>query len=360
MSETRLELRTHPRAADVVARRARVLAALRSVMDELRCVEVDPPSLLPFAGQEPHLHPPRVELPGLPGPLWLQTSPELTLKRLLAAGVPALYALGPAWRGGREELSEHHQPSFTMLEWYRPGASLALLQADVARLASVVAEALGADRPAGSRVLDVSEALRRWAGVDPEPLFDGDLERFAAELRAAGLERARAEHGAEGLLGRALVERVEPALAREPGLSFLQAYPAACAALAELDPADERLSLRTEAYLSGLELANGYVELREGQALARRWEEEARAREGAAPAQDGALLASLRAKPLPVCVGMALGVDRLVLALLGGTHLGQVLPLHLALVDDSAERDRPRRSPSEGEQADADDSEERA
>lgn len=331
----RLVLATHARAAELARRRAIALGALRGVLAERGCVEVDPPGLLPCAGQEPHLQPPRVDVPGLPGPLWLQTSPELSCKRLLAAGLDALYALGPAWRGGREELSAHHQPAFAMLEWYRPARGLAALHADVRDLVRAVADALGRPVPVEGRALTVSEAIEVHAALDPAPLFDGELERFAASARAAGLERARAEDGVEGLLGRVLVERIEPALAAQGGLVFLSRYPAGCAALAELDPADPRMALRTEAYLHGLELANGYQELLDPVELAARWDAEAAARDPVhdepAPPRDDALLGALAARTLPATVGMALGVDRLLLALEGGKDLSEVLPLHLRL-----------------------------
>lgn len=111
-----LELRLHPDAAELVPLRAKVLAALRRHLDGQGLVEADVGALAPFAGQEPMLRPPTADVPGLPGPLYLQTSPELLLKRLVWAGTPAVYALGPAYRGGFEELSTQHQPEFTMLE----------------------------------------------------------------------------------------------------------------------------------------------------------------------------------------------------------------------------------------------------
>src|SRR5882672_7586171 len=94
----------HPDAARLVQQRARLLAALRGWLDARDFLEADVPPLAPHAGQEPHLRPPQVQLEGLT-PLYLQTSPELALKRLLCAGVPRLYALGFAFRGGRDELS---------------------------------------------------------------------------------------------------------------------------------------------------------------------------------------------------------------------------------------------------------------
>jgi elongation factor P--(R)-beta-lysine ligase len=309
----RLVLRQHPQAAALVARRARLLAALRAHLDGRGLVEAQVPALLPHAGQETHLHPPAVRLAGLPGPLWLQTSPELCLKRLVCAGLPRVYALGAAYRGGREEVSRLHQPEFCMLEWYRPGNAVEELIADVRALGVTAAEALGVAAPPAGRALSVEQAFREHAGADLHALPADGGNSFA----------------------RLLLERVEPALAAEPGWVFLHGFPASGAALAQLSPADPRVALRVEAYLRGTEIANGYVELADPEEHRRRWAAERAARaaggEAELPPLDAGLLASLAAPGLPPTVGMALGVDRLEVALLGARGLADVLPFRLEL-----------------------------
>jgi len=303
----------HPRAAELTAQRARLLAALRAHLDARGFLEADVPALLPHAGQEAHLHPPSVQLHGLPGALWLQTSPELCLKRLVCAGAPRVYALGAAFRGGREELSRLHQPQFCMLEWYRPGARVQDLVDDVRALCAVAAAALGVDAPDPGRALTVAQAFAECAGVPLEPLLAGEDAPHA--------------------FARAVVEHLEPALAREPGWVFVHDFPAFGAALARLSPQDPAVALRVEGYLRGLEIANGYVELADAGEHRRRWAAERLAREAGSPAapEDEGFLADLRAPGLPECVGMALGVDRLMLALLGGESLAEVLPFRLEL-----------------------------
>jgi lysyl-tRNA synthetase class 2 len=320
----------HPDAARLVAQRARALAALRAWLDARGLHEADVPPLAPHAGQEAHLRPPRVEVSGLQGPLFLQTSPELALKRLVCAGVRRVYALGPAFRGGPEELSRLHQPQFTLLEWYRPGERVEDLVADVQGLVGAAAGALGVPAPAASRVLTLREACGELAGVDLDPLLGGDVPRFAAAARRAGVEGARDDDAPATALGRVLVARVEPALARLPGLVFLRDWPACCAALARLSPDDPRVALRVEAYLSGLELANGWVELADPEEHRRRWRAEAALRDDPAPPWDEGFLHDLSTAGLPPSVGMALGFDRLLLALLGGSALADILPLRLA------------------------------
>jgi len=329
MSGERPRLVRHPHAAALVARRAKLLEALRTWLDTRGFLEADVPPLAPHAGQEPHLRPPRASVDGLPGPLFLQTSPELALKRLVCAGVPRVYALGFAFRGGRDELSTQHQPQFTMLEWYRPGTRVEELVEDVSGLVAAAAASLGVAAPAPLRVLTLREAFAELAGVDLSPLLDGKLRDFVAAARRAGVEGVRDEDDAPTAFGRVLVARVEPALARLPGLVALRDWPAFCAALARLSPADPRVALRVEAYLGGIELANGYVELADPQEHRRRWREEAARREDPAPPWDEGLLADLAAPGLPECVGMALGVDRLLMALSGARRLADVLPFFL-------------------------------
>ncbi len=333
-----LHLKVSSSAVDVLRRRARALQALRAHFDDAGFLEADVPVLLPSAGQEPYLHPPAVMLEGLPSPMWLQTSPELPLKHLLCAGADRLYNLGPAFRAGREELSTHHQPQFSMLEWYEAGESIEVLVQRVRALASDVAGALDRPAPKPGELLDLAEAFRRWAQLDLELLLDGRQAEFASQAAQSGLP-LRPQDDVASMVGRVMVDRIEPALLEIDGLVFLQGYPAALAALAQIDPSDPRKALRVEAYLGGVELANGYVELLEPGPMAERWAQERLQRTGPAqaPALDEQLLETLAAHPPAPCVGMALGVDRLLMCLLGATSLDQVLPLSLSLSERTAD-----------------------
>ena len=160
-----------PRAADITRTRARVLASLRRSLDARGLIEADVPVLLPSAGQEAHLHPPRVSVRDLGDRWFLQTSPELCLKRLVCAGLPSVYSLGPAFRGGREEISLQHQPEFTMLEWYRPGRLIDDLVGDVLEWATAAATALGVPAPEPVRVMTLRQACSSWGGVGIDPLL---------------------------------------------------------------------------------------------------------------------------------------------------------------------------------------------
>ncbi len=327
-AERPLRLALHADAARLVTLRARVLAALRACLESRGLVEADVGALAPFAGQEPELHPPGVRVEGLPGPLWLQTSPELLLKRLVWAGVPAVYALGPAYRGGFEELSTEHQPEFLMLEWYRPGDHTDLLVDDVVALVAAAAGALGegdqseqvpgagtsdVETPSTPRVLTMAQAFDECGA--------GDLAALLAEEPSGTAAVSERFH-------RIIVETIEPALRRAGGLVFLRDYPLYASALARIDAA-RGCALRVEAYLGGIELANGWVELTDADSLAERWQAEGRGRDGVPPALDEGLIALYRKRPAPQTVGMALGVDRLLMALLGASRLADVRPLTL-------------------------------
>jgi lysyl-tRNA synthetase class 2 len=160
-------------------------------------------------------------------------------------------------------------------------------------------------------------------------LLDGDVAAFAHAARAAGVEGCRDEDDPATAFGRVLVARVEPALAREPGWVFLERFPAFGAALAQLAPEDPRVALRVEAYLYGLEIANGYVELDDAAEHRRRWANE-RAQRGAEGAPvDEAFLEELATEGLPPTVGMALGVDRLAMALRQIDTIAELLPFAL-------------------------------
>ena len=335
-----LRLTRREDAAEVLRKRALALRALRAQFDAEGFLEADVPMLLPHAGQEPHLHAPAVDWPGLPSWLWLQTSPELPLKRLLCSGIRRLYFLGAAYRGGREELSDHHQPQFTMLEWYEPGGGVHALAQRCRQLGAAVRDALGLPPIPAGEVIDLAEAFHRWAGLDLEPLLDGDRSRFLAGASEAGFE-LRPQDETTAWVGRVLVERIEPALAREPGWVFLHGYPAEMAALSEIDPDDSRKSLRIEAYLHGVEIGNGYVELLDADELEQRWTAERAQREGPLPPIDTDLLADLRSMAaggeLMPTVGMAVGVDRLLMSCLGETRLDSVLPLSLTLYEQEPE-----------------------
>ncbi len=298
--------------------RARVNARIREFMVSRGILEVETPALLQAVDPAAALQPFRVEAGD--GRRWLHTSPELPMKRLLAAGSGPIYQLCHVWRDG--ERGRRHNPEFTLLEWYRPGFSLSALMDEVEALVHHVTEGIR-ELPAPFLRLSWAEAMTRCAGLaDPHR---ADIPALRETLAVAGVDVADA--GGEALdawRDLVLVHCVEPAL---PPSVFLHDYPASQAALARIRPGDPPVAERFECYLGGMELANGFLELTDPVEQRRRFEAENRARAAAGLEPlpiDEAFLAALEAG-LPECAGVALGVDRLLMWLTGADAIDAVL-----------------------------------
>jgi len=306
--------------------RHRVLQAVRAVLDGEGFTEIDTPVLVRAPSPEPQFAP----IPAGDG--YLITSPEFQLKRLLVGGFERIYRIGPVFRGA--ERGRHHNPEFTLLEWYRVGADLDALAADLERLLGRVA-ALSARRP-GTPGLDpvaLGAPLRRARVAD---LFAEHLgvrlqgvvtaEGLRAAALAAGVPEAAALPADFERAFFALWGRIEPRLGPAPLL--VTHWPAPLASLARLAPDDPTVAERMELYAGGLELANGFAELTDAAEQRRRFQADlaARAAQGLPPLPlDEAFLDAL-AEGLPPCAGMALGLERLVMLLAGTDDIRDVLP----------------------------------
>ncbi len=293
-------------------RRAEVLARIRAFFAARDVLEVETPVLAAAGGTDVHLAPLHTHLAD-GCRLYLQTSPEFAMKRLLAAGSGPIYQLGRAFRDG--EAGRRHNPEFTMLEWYRPGWDHHALMGEVDAL---LAEVL--DTPPGER-LTYREAFRRHAGLDPFTVTDAELR-----TRAAGLGLEAEDVDRDGCLSLLLGAVVEPRLGRGRP-TFVHDFPASQAALARIRAGDPPLAERFEAYVEGVELANGYHELTDPAEQRRRFEADlAERRRRGLPALpvDERLLAALE-HGLPDCAGVALGVDRLVMLACGASCLAEVM-----------------------------------
>jgi elongation factor P--(R)-beta-lysine ligase len=305
--------------------RARILRAVRAWFDAQGFVEVETPARVPSPGQEVHLD----AIAASEG-RWLVTSPEYHMKRLVAAGYSRIVQIGKAWRAG--ERGAHHQPEFTLIEWYRAGAPLERIAADCEEVVRVAADAAGHGAAALSLAAPfarttVREALQRHAGI----ALDGG--ESAADLRdkarAAGAFVGSAEAW-DDVFFQIFLERVEPALARS-GPTFVFDWPAELGALARRKPSDPRFVERFELYAGGLELANAFGELTDAAEQRARFEEESRVRAARGKAVypvDERLLAAL--PHMPPTAGVALGFDRLVMLVLGQGDIRQVV----AFADD--------------------------
>ena len=286
--------------------RARLADSIRRFFRERGFLEADTPVLLPANAPETHIDATSA------GAGWLRTSPELAMKRLLAAGCDKIFQLGPCFRDG--ERGRWHHPEFTMLEWYRAGAGHIDILADAKALLAFVAQELRGAVDFTWQGKPVSFAQELWekqavsqafvahAGWDPALVFDPD--RFDLDL----------------------VTRVEPALPPDHPVVLID-YPAPLAALARRKPDDPLRAERWELYLGGIELANAYSELTDPAEQRARFEEAnaLRRKRGAAPYPlDKAFLAAL--PRMPPSGGIALGVDRLLMILADADSLDGVLP----------------------------------
>jgi elongation factor P--(R)-beta-lysine ligase len=299
-------------------RRAAALRTTREFFAARKVLEVETPALVNAPVSDVNLGSVRVEVPGRDAPLFLHTSPEYTMKRLLAAGSGDIYQVCHVFRGF--ERGRQHNPEFTMLEWYRLGFSLEDLMREVADL---VRELLGSPQ-LPVEFLSYRSALQRHAGFDPLDADIAQLQKAALELGLAA-DHARAA-GRDELLDLIVGSRVGPVLGKD-ALTFIHRYPASQAALARLDADDPRVALRFELYHRGVELANGYHELSSGaeQRLRFAADQQARKSRGLPTfALDAHLLSALDAG-LPDCAGVALGFDRVLMLAHDATNIDDVI-----------------------------------
>ncbi len=308
---------------DRLRARAQLLRRVRGFFDALGVMEVCTPVLSRAAGTDPAIEPLRTRYTGPAYPqgldLYLQTSPEFPMKRLLAAGSGPIYQLAQVFRDG--EYGPRHNTEFTLLEWYRPGFDHHQLMDEVADLVRACLE-----EPLSMEKITYVDLFREHLGIHP-------LEADLAELRALAAQQGLAVQGVTGRddwldLFMSLV--IEPRLGRER-LTFVHDYPASQASLARLNPNDSRFASRFELYLHGVELANGFHELTDAAEQRRRFEEENRERESKGQRRlplDENLLAALEAG-LPDCAGVALGLDRLLMLKLHASCLDDVLSFSL-------------------------------
>jgi lysyl-tRNA synthetase class 2 len=321
--------------------RSRMVRAARAFFAEQGFVEVDTPALQVSPGLEPHLTAFATDLhdphDGRTLRRYLHTSPEFGMKKLLAAGMPRIWQLAHVFRDGERSITHH--PEFSMLEWYRAGATwrdlipdcMGLLRAcqAVAGPESLIWRGRKADARQAWHEISVAEAFREHCGIDilataPDPLLP-DLETLAGEARRIGVQPHSSDDW-ETLYFRIFLDRIEPHLGIGAP-TVLYDFPASMAALSRRNPADDRLAERFELYVCGLELANAFSELTDAA------EQRARFRADQAKKQalygetypiDEDFLAALEAG-LPPSAGIALGFDRLVMLATAAADIEDVL-----------------------------------
>ena len=287
------------RKKQTLAERARIIQTIRAFFIARNFLEVETPHRI--RGNAPEAHIDAIPSAGL----WLQTSPELAMKRLLAAGYENMFQLCRVWRDN--EKGSRHLPEFTLLEWYRPHADYQQLMEDCEQLLSHLVPG-GALTWQGQEIdlapswqrMTVSEAFTRFACCSVEEAIGKD--RFEEILTS----------------------EVEPALGSDP--VFLYDYPASQAALARRKPGNPAVAERVELYIGGIELANGFSELVDPVEQRQRFEsEENERRESGKPPYPVPEEFLNELNTMPESAGIAFGIDRLVMLLTNTDHIDQVV-----------------------------------
>lgn len=309
-----------PALRDALPFRARLYAAVRAFFAVRDVLEVETPILSAAANTEPNIESFVTRFSGHvdagPRERWLRTSPEFPLKRLLAAGVGDCYELGRVFRDG--EAGRRHNPEFTLLEWYRVGFDHRKLAAETVAL---VQDALALS---GRRAVVIERSyaalFMESLGLDPHRADIADLRAPLADvaIEQVGLTR-------DDWLDLLLTHRIQPTFPADR-ITVIHDYPASQCALARIRAGNPPVAERFEVYLGMQELANGYRELNDAAEQRARFEHDnarRRARRQCELPLDERLLAVL--DDLPDCAGVALGIDRLLMAMLGSEAIADVL-----------------------------------
>ena len=250
-------------------------------------------------------------------PLYLHTSPEFAMKRLLAAGSGPIYQICKVFRDG--EAGRYHNPEFTLLEWYRPGYDVHRLMDELSALVRCVVA-----KPLTEHRLSYQALFAKHLGIDPHTATPGALRQCAIERGVASAEALQMADS-DSWLDLLLTHCIEPQLG--PDMLLVYDYPASQASLAQIKPGKIPLAERFELYLNGVELANGFHELADAGEQRQRFQQDLakRGRENLPVVPlDERFLAALAAG-LPDCSGVALGIDRLLMCIVEADHIDQVL-----------------------------------
>jgi lysyl-tRNA synthetase class 2 len=313
-------------ALEVLKRRARMLQQLRAFFSERGVLEVETPILSCTGTPDPALASFATRYTGPLFPhgqtFYLHTSPEFSMKRLLATGIGSIYQITKVFRDG--EAGRWHNPEFTMLEWYRVGFDHHRLMDETGDLVTqLLRPSLRLETP---ERLTYHEVFQRHVGIDPHTASAGDFAAIAETHRLGVPHGMLAQSDHDVWRDLLLTHVVEPKLG-QGRLTFVYDYPASQASLARIQPGNPPVAARFELYLNGIELANGFHELADADEQRTRFERQWHTRMAnglpVVPV-DERLLAAL-AHGLPDCAGVALGFDRLVMLATGAHAIKDVI-----------------------------------
>jgi lysyl-tRNA synthetase class 2 len=299
-----------------------MLATIRRFFVERSVLEVETPLLSHSIATDPQLEffTTEYHLPPTRQTLFLQTSPEFAMKRLLAAGSGSIYQICKAFRNG--ESGRFHNPEFTLLEWYRVGFNLLQLMDEIAELFAELFAGKLSEEP---QRFSYREVFQRYTGLDP---LDFSYQNYCAYALTSQLPEAAniCEHDHATWLDFIFSHKVQPYLG-ENGLCMVYGYPACQSSLARINEYDLRIAERVELFINGVELGNGYYELADAEEQSRRLDNEIALRQQnklPAAAKDQRLISALETG-LPDCAGVAIGLDRLLMLLSDSANINEVL-----------------------------------
>lgn len=311
--------------------RARILGAGRAFFDGRGYLEVETPALQTAPCMEAHIQAFRTEIVSADSQskdtLYLHTSPEFAMKKLLVAGLPKIYQLAKVFRNA--EGSSWHSPEFTMLEWYQTGMDYKdMMRETIDLVRHVSAKTLSADGKISDphqewQKINVVDALKKYADLDISDHLD-DLAHLQGEAKRIGVYVSPQDDWQNALL-KIIMEKVEPQLG-SPVPTIIYDYPVSMAALSRAKPEDPRFAERFEVYVCGIELANAFGELTDAKVQRARFLHDVKLRKevyGDDYPVDEDFLKALEFG-LPACSGNALGIDRLVMLATGAAHIDLV------------------------------------
>lgn len=329
-----LDIKNNPQLAENLRVRGEILRLIRDFFYQKDFLEIDGPLMVRYGNLEPNLDLFNTTLKdnfGTEFKMSLITSPEYTLKKLLAANFHKIYQLSKCFRNN-EPWNEGHNSEFTMIEWYETGTDYNHLMNRVEELVNFVAKGKSIEYQGKSIVinkpwlrLSMQEAWKKYANVDLNNFLTRDTMRTLALSKGYTINE---DDSFDDLFFKIFLTEIEPQITAIFQPVFLYDYPVQMAALSRVKASDPRYAERVELYIGGFELANGYSELIDFEEQKQRFlqdQKKCRMWGKPAPEIDTDFMAALESG-LPVCAGIALGVDRLVMLLTNAKDIGEVVP----------------------------------
>ena len=311
---------------DILMERALMLKNIRAFFDARELIEVETPLLSQYSTTDPHLD--SLSSRFRDQTCYLNTSPEYAMKRLLAEWKQPIYQICKAFRD--DELGTFHNPEFTMLEWYRPGYDTESLMAELAELIAELWQSSGISvmEKVSFERLSYQQAFEEFVGIDPHQATASECYQLAKDNRIEIPQGLGPADAVDDWLDWLLTQQVLPAF-KKAGFTFLYDYPASQCALAKIAENEQQVVVakRFELFFGELELANGFHELTDSDEQLQRFKLENKVRKqlGKESARIDENFIHALSSGLPECAGVAVGIDRLLMALVNATQIAQVM-----------------------------------